>query len=182
MFEDVDEGHVDGDTTLHFFYNREERIKNAPKIVQDYYAGKMNPPRGFFKVLVSTRANKFLFLTMVVLAAFATIYTKVSGNDAAGNISGVKCELVSFAYDEEVFTSIKTKCSEESLKDPRVMKVHFYLSDADSQAAFEEETELLIDKTEDYIRLRTQDFEITKVRAVVNIGSESAQLECRVKR
>lgn len=182
MFEDVDEGHVDGDDSLHFFYNRQKRLENAPQIVRDYYDGKMNPPRGFFKVLVSTKANKFLFLTLVVLTAFAMIYTRVMGASAKGEVDGVKCELSSFAYDEEVFTSVKVTCENEKLKDPKVLTVHFYLSDVNSQLIYEEETQLLIQKTEDFVRLKTTDYELREAKAVVKLGAESIQLEASVKR
>jgi hypothetical protein len=42
MFEDVEEIVPDNeaDKKLKFYYNREERIAKAPKLVQDYYNGK----------------------------------------------------------------------------------------------------------------------------------------------
>ena len=52
MFEDVEEGYLDGEkeSKFHYFYNREERIANAPQNVKDYYNGGMRPITGF-KVL-----------------------------------------------------------------------------------------------------------------------------------
>ena len=60
MFEDVDEAHADGEEKIVFRYNREERIAKAPKIVQDYYAGKMKPLRGF-QALYKKKSNLYVF-------------------------------------------------------------------------------------------------------------------------
>ena len=47
MFEDVEEIVPDdeADKKLKFYYNREERIARAPKLVQDYYNGNELPLR-----------------------------------------------------------------------------------------------------------------------------------------
>ena len=47
MFEDVEEGYLDGEkeSKFHYFYNREERIANAPQNVKDYYDGNMKSKR-----------------------------------------------------------------------------------------------------------------------------------------
>ena len=37
MFDNVDEGHPEGEKTVKYYYNREERIANAPEIVKKYY-------------------------------------------------------------------------------------------------------------------------------------------------
>lgn len=182
MFEEVDEGHPEEGNGFHYYYNREERLKNAPQIVKDYYDGKMNPPRGFFKVLVSTRANKFLFFTLVVLTAFSLVYGKVMGASSKGELAGIKYELSSFAYDEEVFSSVKVSATPEQIKNPVKVQVTFYLTDADKQTGSGYEEELLLVNTEDYIRLKIQDYEYTRCTAIVKAGSESVQLECSVKR
>ena len=55
---------------LNFYYNREERLKNAPRTVKDFYNGKMKtPPRGLIKVLVATKGSRIIFLTLVFVTA-----------------------------------------------------------------------------------------------------------------
>ena len=56
-FSNIDEGHIDGEPELHYFYNREERIKNAPPIVQEYYNGGLRPVRGFKILFVKMSKN-----------------------------------------------------------------------------------------------------------------------------
>ena len=63
-FDKIDEGYTDGEKPLHFYYNREERIKNAPKIVQDFYAGKVNQfTRNPFKILLNRESGKAVRLS-----------------------------------------------------------------------------------------------------------------------
>ena len=64
-FDKIQEGRSDDKQELHFFYNREERLKNAPQIVQDYYSGKFKPTKGFFRVMFATKGNRFLFVSLV---------------------------------------------------------------------------------------------------------------------
>ena len=81
----IDEGHSEKrneDGEFHYYYSREERLKNAPQSVKDFYAGKMAPKKGLFKVLFATRANKFLFMSIVVFVAVIWIFTFFSGRNA----------------------------------------------------------------------------------------------------
>ena len=65
---------------LNFYYNREERLKNALRTVKDFYSGKMKtPPRGLIKVLVATKGSRIIFLTLV----FASAATTTAATDAA---------------------------------------------------------------------------------------------------
>ena len=76
MFEDVDEGHVDNDNTLHFHYNREERLKKAPQNVRDYYEGKIKPVKGF-KVLFN-KQNKFIFMSLILFVGFFYLHNGIN--------------------------------------------------------------------------------------------------------
>ena len=59
-FSNMDEGHEDGKEALHYYFNHEERIKRAPKIVRDYYSGEgIQSPKGILKSLVAPKANRF---------------------------------------------------------------------------------------------------------------------------
>ena len=68
-FSNIDEGHIDGEPELHYFYNREERIKNAPPIVQEYYNGGLRPVRGF-KILFVNKTNRLMFFMILFFVGF----------------------------------------------------------------------------------------------------------------
>ena len=65
--EETREENQKPEDNLVFHYNREERLKRAPKIVQDYYSGNFKPYKGgLLKSLVATRGNRLLFCMMLV--------------------------------------------------------------------------------------------------------------------
>ena len=108
MFEDVDEGHVDGEekSKFHYYYNREERIAHAPKIVQDYYNGGMRPQKGF-KVLFKNKSNRFILLTLVFFIAFTWIYNGLNNTRNSATVGSFIFELQAFEFEEEIFVKLK---------------------------------------------------------------------------
>ena len=119
-FDKIDEGHVEGSQELHFFYNREERLKKAPQIVQDYYSGKFAVKRGFFKVLVGNKGNRFLLISLVLFIAFVWAFTFFSNRNYTV-IDSIVCELKAFSYEEEVFVSLELKESKEKTEELKTL-------------------------------------------------------------
>ena len=77
----------------------EERMKNAPKIVQDYYNGTgLKFEKGLFKVLVAKKSNRIIFLIMVFCFAILFITNNFSNKGNLKVINGYECELQSFSY------------------------------------------------------------------------------------
>ena len=81
-FDKIQESRSDDKEELHFFYNREERLKNAPQIVQDYYSGKFKPAKGFFRIMFATKGNRFLFVALVLFVAFIWGYSFLSNRNS----------------------------------------------------------------------------------------------------
>ncbi|MDE5899579.1 MAG: hypothetical protein K2H09_10025 [Treponemataceae bacterium] len=106
-FDGIEEGRPDDSGGLHFYYNREERLARAPEIVREYYAGRgPRPVRGFFRVLVATRGNRFLLFAVVVFMAAVWMFTFLSGRNAA-SIAGTSAELSAFSYEDCVYASVR---------------------------------------------------------------------------
>ena len=78
-FDKISEGYENKDNNFVYYYNREERIARAPKIVQDYYSGKFNvSKKGLFGTMFATRGNKFLFLSIIVIMILAGVIQLIS--------------------------------------------------------------------------------------------------------
>ena len=67
-FDKIQESRSDDKEELHFFYNREERLKNAPQIVQDYYSGKFKPAKGFLELCLQQKEIDFCLLHLFCLS------------------------------------------------------------------------------------------------------------------
>ena len=119
---------------LVFRYNREERVKNAPKIVQDYYAGKLAPTKGLFKVLVATKFNRMMLLTVALCFVVVMIVNTFSNRPSLAVAAGFELELSAFTYDESVFAQVKIHPLKKSLKDKN-FDIEKYVKDGERVTA-----------------------------------------------
>ncbi|MBQ1949023.1 MAG: hypothetical protein II367_02565 [Treponema sp.] len=175
------EGYADGEEPLHFYYNREERIKRAPKIVQDYYAGKMQgSSKGLFRTLFATRGNRFMFSGIVVFMVFIWLYSFVF-DSAFSHFHGSKVELTCFSYEETVYASLKLNAVKDrkgkSVKDrfPVPLKVVFSAVDSAGGVSDEAEENTVFSGDELFVRTKFSDYDIVKVKAVLSDGTEDKQ-------
>lgn len=178
---------------LVFRYNREERVKNAPKIVQDYYAGKLAPTKGLFKVLVATKFNRMMLLTVALCFVVVMIVNTFSNRPSLAVAAGFELELSAFTYDESVFAQVKIHPLKKSLKDKNFdiekyvkdgerVTATFSFVDADGQEIAKLQGSGEIQKKEFFIRTNSPNYDIMNVAAKVEILGESASLVSKVKR
>lgn len=186
-------GGEENSENLVFRYNREERIKRAPKIVQDYYAGKLAPTKGLFKVLVATKFNRMMLLTVALCFAVVVIVKTFSNRPSLAVAAGFELELSAFSYDESVYAQIKIHPLKKSLqdknfdlekyvKDQKKALATFCFVDVDGQEIAKIQGSGEIQKNAFFIRTNSPDYDIIKVVAQVDILGESASLVSNVSR
>ena len=180
----LNEGFAEGEEPLHFYYNRDERIARAPKIVQDYYAGKWDCRRkGLFKALFANRGNRFMFAGLVIFMAFIWIYSFISARTAL-SLVGTTAEISAFSYEETVYVSFKLnerkKKPEDACSDPIKMNVVITAYDSDSAACNVYEEDIIYDGSEVFVRTRFSDYDVMAVVAEVRFGSEYKKFAARV--
>ena len=182
--KELNEGFEDGEKPLHFYYNREERIARAPKIVKDYYAGKLDcRKKGLFKVMFANRGNRFMFAGLVIFMAFIWIYSVISARTAL-SLAGTTAEISAFSYEETVYVSFKLNerknKSKDDLSDPLKMNVKIAAYDSDSAVCNTYEEDIIYDGSELFVRTRFSDYDIMTVVAEVRFGSEYKKFAARV--
>ena len=183
MFEDVEEGYLDGEkeTKFHFFYNREERIAKAPQIVQDYYNGGMRPVKGF-KVLFTNKSNRFILLTLVFFVAITWVYTGLNNTRDSAKIDNILYELQAFSFEEEIFVTLKTKPHNQNNKNNQdnqkiqiiqtPVEVEFLFVNNDNAVAYKETVIDTVSSEEKYLRTRSHDYDIIRVDANIKVGDK----------
>ncbi|MCR4734240.1 MAG: hypothetical protein K5829_04430 [Treponema sp.] len=182
MFEDVEEIKKEKkDSELHFYYNREERLKNAPKSVKDYYDGKMKPVRGI-RVLFANKQNRFMLLTLVFVIGVAWIYSGLNGARSGTNINGLILDSQAFRYEDDIYVNIKTinKKADESSK-PHPVFAEVQGINSDGQVAYKEELSLVYDYGEKYLRTKFTDYDIIRVDVIVTVDGEKKELSAQIK-
>ena len=176
--------------SLHFFYNREERLKHAPQIVRDYYEGKSGRPvKGLFRVLVATRTNRFMLVSVVLFAAFVWFYSAFSERKSA-DFLGAPAALSAFSYEDSVYASLKfgerktkstgsirkfraqNKSAAKELPANFPAAVVFSAIDNTGSVIDTQEVIGVYEGQDLFLRTRFSDYDIIKVKAVLSSGAE----------
>ena len=174
----------------------EERMKNAPKIVQDYYNGTgLKFEKGLFKVLVAKKSNRIIFLIMVFCFAILFITNNFSNKGNLKVINGYECELQSFSYDDRLFASVKihplkktkTQLSNQEKKEGKTISfpvniVFYRISESGVQMEFQNDINGEIFLNSNIYRTDSDDYNVTDVIARVSVGDESGELSVKVNR
>lgn len=182
MFENVDEGHAQGEEKIVFRYNREERLKNAPQIVRDYYDGKNRPVRGF-KVLWVNKSNRFILLSLVFFIAFVWIYTAINNTRNYANIDGTILELKAFSFQENIYTSvtISSKTADEK-SNPVTVTCEFFFINNDNQVIEKKQFSTEYKYGESSLATKASDYDIIRVDVIASVGGKEKELSAAVKR
>ena len=183
MFEDVEEIIPDNeaDKTLKFYYNREERIARAPKLVQDYYNGDLKPVRGFRIFL--TKQNRYIFFALIFFVGAAWIYTGLNKTRAGTTLAGINFELTAFSYEEEVYVSLQMKRSSRSRESgPVNVKAEFFAIDPNNQVGDKRNGQLVYEEGEQYIRTKFTDYDIIRIDVILDAGGHEKELSAEVVR
>lgn len=193
MIEGYSEEEKNNGTSLHFYYNHEERIKNAPKIVQDYYAGKLMPTKGLFKILVANKFNRFMLFSVAFCFVVVLIVNFLTSSSSLGVCAGFECELSAFTYDGEVYAQIRNHALKKSLKNKK-FKLDDYIEDqkeaaaifnfinSDQEIGARMQKSVLLQKNDFFLRTSAPDYDIIEVRAQIEILGERIELKAKVKK
>ncbi len=167
-FNNVNETEPDGEEQLVFYYNREERIKNSPQIVKDYYDGKITAFKpGLFKALTATKGNRITLFVLVVCFA-VVLFTGIFNKRNEGNVAGVPVALSAFSFEEKVYVSLKFDEAKKNSAGQNIpYKAEIIFQDADKQPVSTETFTVNYQGKECFIRTTCNDYDIFYVGAVV---------------
>lgn len=174
----------DGEPKFHFYYNREERLKNAPQNVRDLYEGKMNPKKGLFKVIFQSSGNRFMFFSIIVFAAVIWIYSFFSSRGEK-EFLGTECSLEAFSYADEIYATFEMKALQNGRKSDSIqipVSVVFYVYDSSGIVADKKEENDLYTGEELFIRTKFHDYDIIKIVASVSAGTEAKDFEVKIQK
>ena len=182
MFEDVDEGHAEGEQKLIFRYNREERLKSAPQIVRDYYDGKMAPVRGF-KILWVNKSNRYILLSLIIFIGFVWVFTAISGTRNYVKINNIAFEIAAFSFEEEVYVTLKVndkKADEKSA--PVKIDAEVFFINNDNQIVEKKELSLVYGYGEQTLATKAHDYDIIRVDSIITAANKEKEVTVAVKR
>ena len=168
---------------LNFHYKREDRLKDAPTVVQKYYAGELpTAPKGLFKALVHTKSSRFTFMALILVLALVVALIFFGPQANQNSIGNTEFNLSAFSFEEKVYVSIKTqsKVKQEEIQIP--LEISISALDKESQILNQEKIETVITENEEFIRTIFTDYDIISIGVeVLNTESkEKISLSCSV--
>ena len=182
MFEEVDEGHAEGEEKLVFRYNRDERLKNAPQIVRDAYEGKLKPVRGF-KILWVNKSNRYILLSLIVFIGFVWVFTAINNTRSYAKINGISFDLTAFAFQEEIYASLKVNNKNADEKSAPVnISAEFFFVNVDNQVVEKKELFLVYQNGEQSLATKMTDYDIIRVDVILTAGTTEKEVSVAVKR
>ncbi|MBQ7158453.1 MAG: hypothetical protein IJS09_03370 [Treponema sp.] len=172
-FSQIDEGHTEGEDGMIFRYNRAERLSRAPKIVQDYYAGKMQlGNKGIFKSLVATRGNRFMLFSVIICAAAMMFMWYFGQSKNEDVINHVPATLSAFSFEDTVYVTLELSDPNKKYAQNAVypVDVTFQFNNVDKQLAHEEIIVTKYTGKKQLLRTTFKDYDIIEVCAVLKMG------------
>lgn len=168
---------------LNFHYKREDRLKDAPTVVQKYYAGELpTAPKGLFKALVHTKSSRFTFMALILVLALVVALIFFGPQTNQNSIGNTEFNLSAFSFEEKVYVSIKTqsKVNQPEIQIP--LEISISALDKESQILNQEKIETVITENEEFIRTIFTDYDIISIGVeVLNTESkEKISLSCSV--
>ncbi|MBR1403241.1 MAG: hypothetical protein IJ558_03615 [Treponema sp.] len=185
-FSKIEETRSD-DEQMVFHYNRAERLKHAPEIVQDYYSGKFHPYKGgLFKSLVNTKSNRLLFVTIVFAFGIIWFVNYFGPQKSSGSLAGVDAVLSAFSYEDSVYASLKLENAPKKkiadFTDGVPVTVTFTAYDAEGAVLQEDRVAGKYEGNELFVRTTFTDYDILKVGAVCVLRDSYASLETIIEK
>ncbi len=185
--EETREDNQNPEENLVFRYNREERLKHAPKIVQDYYSGKFGPYKGgLLKSLVNTRGNRLLFVTIIFTFGIIFFVRYFGPEKKSGSLNEVDVNLSAFSYEDSVYASVKFheagKKIRQNFEDGLPVYATFSAIDKEGTTVSEEKVVGKYEGNELFLRTTFQDYDIISVSAVCSMNDALLKLDCPIEK
>ena len=180
------DGYTEGEEPLVFHYKKGDFRKYEAEKYRNIATGKDAPARGMFKVLVASKGNRILFITMMMCFVLMLVMSIFSAKSNVDTVGGVTCELTAFAFQDNVYTSLKMKKfrNENATEGFRNLSVVFSLLDTDGNTVAEYATAYSFDmsqKEEVFVRATFTDYEAYSASCVVTCGDDSRVIKCSVE-
>lgn len=177
-FDKISEGYENKDNNFVYYYNREERIARAPKIVQDYYSGKFNvSKKGLFGTMFATRGNKFLFLSIIVIMIFGWCYSAYL-NKTGVSFLGTTVKVSAFSFDETVYVSLELNQAKNKKNAGTPLLIDVVISVLDESGFIVDSYSERLQFTGDEINLKNKfhDYDLRKVVTELKTSDETKKM------
>ncbi len=188
------DGYAEGEEPLHFYHQKGEFRKyydNDKMPLRDLAEGKNLPKRGLFRVLVSTKSNRAIFMGMIICMALVFVLSFLRGSANEGTVGGMYCEMTAFSFQEQLLVSVEVRPSYLTKKhhrgdyEDKTFTADFQVTDSDGQVSREISQTFLYESPEGesrFIRESFSDYDAGKVTCSLSVDGQTIKLSSSVIR
>ena len=177
------DGYAEGEEPMVFYHKKGNFRQYEDEKLSDLATGKGLPKRGFFRVLVGTKGNRFM-LTAMLLAFVVVFFVSVFGGAPSdGTIGGLYCELSAFSFQESVYASLKVHPSAKGGALSEI-RTEFIIVNTDGMESATDEQMFLYDehgKKDQFVRTTFRDYDAVKVLCTIQSGDDTKTLTATVQ-
>ena len=119
LFVEINESYNENNNSFELRYNRERRLENAPEGVKLLHSPDYIKRQSFFASIWSNKGHRFIFIAIIILASLNLSLFFYYYSSSSGKIDGIKVEMETFQYDEDVLINVifsEGKPEEKDLK------------------------------------------------------------------
>lgn len=167
---------------LLFYYNRADRLKKAPEVVQKSYNGELpTAPKGIFEALVHTKSSRFLLIGLVVVLVATVGIILLGKNENVNSINSVEYNISAFSFEDQIYVSIQPKVSKQEIEQSTI-SIQIQAIDADNQVVNQKDIVKESITNDEFIRTIFTDYDIIKISAKISVNDEQIEISCPIEK
>lgn len=190
--EDMIDGYPDGEEPIVFHHKNGEFRELERKQWSDLATGQNQPKTGLFRVLVSTKMNRMIFIVMVMCFGLVFVLNLLMNKPNEATVNGVYCNLSALSINETLYVTTECRISSKSKayrrnSKPREVSIRavavnsqnneFYIGDDLVEV---NEPNTAIPSNLEYKNTGLEGMEIESVRVTVESGGQSEDITCKI--
>ncbi len=190
--DDMIDGYPDGEEPLVFHHKNGEFRNLEVKQYRDLATGKNQPKTGLFRVLVSTKMNRMIFIAMAMCFGLVFVLNLLMNKPNEATVNGVYCNLSALSINDTLYVTTECRISSKSKayrrnSKPREVSINavavdsqnneFYIGD---DLVVVDEPNTVIPSNIEYEKNDLESMEIESIRLTVESGGQSEDLTCKI--
>ena len=190
--DDMIDGYPDGEEPLVFHHQNGEFRNLEVKQYRDMATGKNKPKMGLFRVLVSTKMNRMIFIAMAMCFGLVFVLNLLMNKPNEATVNGVYCNLSAISFNDTLVVTTECRISSKSKayrrnSKPREIGIsavalnsennEFYIGDDKVDV---NEPNTAIPSVIEYENPGLEDMEIESIRVTVESAGQSEELTCKI--
>lgn len=177
------DGFADGEEPVVFYHKTGEFRKFESQAAADLATGKNKPKTGLFRVLVSNKQNKAIFIVLCMTFAIVILTAFLGRGFPFGKLNDISCEASSYVFKDQVLVTVSMLNKSKSLPVQNVeVDVQIYNNDDFVYDVFSQTISVSSDKTQ--VQKAFSDYDAKKI--IVKLSTPATdkilELESAIKR